>query len=265
MSDIKKSIDDDAIPYSLFEGFQFDERAMNKALRTTIRISSDIWHRRCGQKLLLPSSALRIADHHLHASAMLAFENDSDWFCVSQAVKCFPVDMLHKKSVDEAHSSLFVTKVGTSSIHLGNSVMLQDETLATTQRVFCRVSTSASASAAFTAQERNKFLEFHHTADMLPQLERFEAKLPDSKNSILSVKVGPQHINFANHVDHAFLAETAHHALHLMNKGSENLVINYFGQPFLGDNLQCFAQDDKVYITRTDDDTGESTLIVVAK
>ena len=137
MQDAMMLLDISSIP---FDGFQFD-RAMNKALRTTIRTSSDIWHRRCGQELLLPSSALRIADHHLHESAMLAFENDSDWFCVSQAVKCFPVDTLHEKSVDDAHSSLFVTKVGTSSIYLGNSVMLKDETLATTQRVFCRVST----------------------------------------------------------------------------------------------------------------------------
>jgi len=242
---------------------------MNAALRTTIRISSDIWHRRCGQELLLPSSALRIADHHLHASDMLTFEDDNDWFCVSQAVKCFPVDRLHKKAVEDAQSSLYVTNVGTSSIHLGNSLMLKDETLATTQRVFCRVSSSASAPAAFTDQERNKFSEFHPTVDVsFPQLERFEAKLPDSKNSmksVLSVKVGPQHINFASHVDHAFLAETAHHALHSISKASENLVINYLGQPSLGDTLQCFASEDKIYITRTDDDTGESTLVAIAK
>ena len=239
---------------------------MNAALRTTIRISSDIWHRRCGQELLLPSSALRIADHHLHSSGMLTFDDDNDWFCVSQAVRCFPVDRLHKKAVDDAQSSLYVTNVGTTSIHLGTSLMLKDETLATTRRVFCRVSSSASASAAFTDQERNKFLEFHPTVDIsFPQLERFEAKLPDSKKSILSVKAGPQHINFANHVDHAFLAETAHHALHLINKESENLVINYLGQPSLGDTLQCFAHDDKIYMTRTDDDTGESTLVAIAK
>lgn len=140
--------------------------------------------------------------------------------------------------------------------------------MATTQRVFCRISSSASASAAFTDQERSKFLTFHPTEPIsFPQLERFEASLPkamqDSK-SILSVKVGPQHVNFANHVDHAFLAEKAHHALHLINKESENLIINYLGQPFLGDVLECFAQDDKIYITRTDD-TGESKLVVIAK
>eukprot|EP00984_Skeletonema_dohrnii_P016826 scaffold7529_cov138-Skeletonema_dohrnii-CCMP3373.AAC.11 len=147
--------------------------------------------------------------------------------------------------------------------------MLKDETLATTQRVFCRVSSSASASAAFTDQERNKFLELHPTEDVsFPQLERFEAKLPDSKNLksvVLSVKVGPQHINFANHVDHAFVAETAHHSLHLINKESDTLVINYLGQPSLGDTLQCFAHEDKIYMTRTDDDTGESTLVAIAK
>ena len=236
------------------------------ALRTTIRISSDIWRKRCGQELLLPSSALRIADHHLHASGMLAFENDCDWFCVSQAVRCFPVDRLHEKSVDDAQSSLFVTNVGTSSIHLGNSLILKEETLATTQRVFCRVSSSSpSASAALTDQERHKFLEFHPTVDLsFPLLERFEASLLDSK-SILSVKVGPQHMNFANHVDHAFLAETVHHALHLTHKESGSLVINYLGQPILGDLLECFAQDDKIHITRTDNDTGESTLVVIAK
>jgi len=245
---------------------------MNSLIRSTIRISSDIWHRRCGQELLLPSSALRIADHHLHASGMLSFENDSDWFCVSQAVRCFPVDRLYEKSVDDAQSSLFVTNVGTSSIYLGNSVILKNETLATIQRVFCRVSYSTSASAAFTDQERNKFLAFHPTAVTppisLPQLERFEASLPKAvqkSKSILSVKVWPQYINFANHVDHAFLAETAHHALHLINRESENLVINYLGKPLLGDVLECFAQDDKIYITRTDDNTGKRTLVVIAK
>ena len=83
--------------------------------------------------------------------------------------------------------------------------------------------------------------------------------------SVLSVKVGPQHINFASHVDHAFLVETAHHALHSINRESETLVINYLGQPSLGDTLQCFASEDKIYITRTDDDTGESTLVAIAK
>jgi len=36
------------------------------------------------------------------------------------------------------------------------------------------------------------------------------------------------------------------------------------GQPFLGDVLECFAQDNNIYITRTDD-MGKSTLVVIAK
>ena len=233
--------------------------------RASIRISSDIWHRRCGQELLLPSSALRIADHHLHASGVLAFKNNFDWFCVSQAVRCFAVNKLHAKSKHDAQSSLFVPNIGTSSIHFGNSLMLKDELLATTHRVFCRV--KESTPAAFTDQERNKFLTSLSSTEevLLPKLQRFNANDTSESELVLSVKVGPQHMNFANHVDHAFLAETAFHALHTINKESDEIAINYLGQPNLGDVLQCFVQGDKIHITRTDEITGESSIVVVAK
>lgn len=246
---------------------------------TTIRISADIWHRgTVGFGLLLPSSALRIADHLLHASALLSWDNSNtnnkhDWFCVSQAVRCFPVDRLHEKSAQDAHSSLVVTNVGASSLYLGNTLTLNDETVAAVHRVFCRVFPSTNKSAAFDDNERNAFSEFLPSTDILssfPKIERFDGVLPDtirdsrSESSVLSVKVGPQHINFANHVDHAFIAEIAHHALHLINKESEHLAINYLGQPLLGDILECFDYDDKIYITRTET-SGEKTLVAIAK
>ena len=241
-------------------------------------MSADIWRKGGGVEVLLPSSALRIADHHLHASALLTWDHGSnkhgghDWFCVSQAVRCFPGDRLHEKSADDAYSSLFVTKVGTSSIHLGNTLMLKDETVATAQRVFCRVSSSTSSSAAFTDQERNKFFEYKPSSGLsFPQLERFDGvvmpeTLQDSK-SVLSVKVGPQHINFANHVDHACIAETAFHALFLLTNKEEsenNLIINYLGQPSIGDVLECFVHEDKIYIT-TKANSGENKLVAIAK
>jgi hypothetical protein len=246
---------------------------------TTIRISADIWHRgKEGIELLLPSSALRIADHLLHASGLLSWENSNtnnkhDWFCVTQAVKCFPVDRMHEKSAQDANSSLVVTNVGTSSLNFGNTLTLNDETVAAVHRVFCRVFPSTNKSAAFDENERNAFSEFQPSTDIsssFPKVERFDGVLPEtlrdsrSVSSVLSVKAGPQHINFANHVDHAFIAEIAHHALYLINKESEHLAVNYLGQPHLGDVLECFDYDDKIYITRTET-SGEKTLVAIAK
>lgn len=246
-------------------------------------MSADIWHSGSGsggggKELLLPSSALRIADHLLHASGLLSWENSNtnnkhDWFCVSQAVKCFPVDRLHEKSAQDANSSLVVTNVGTSSLNFGNTLTLNDETVAAVHRVFCRVFPSTNKSAAFDEIERNAFSEFQPSTDIsssFPKVERFDGVLPEtlrdsrSVSSVLSVKVGPQHINFANHVDHAFIAEIAHHALYLINKESEHLAVNYLGQPHLGDVLECFDYDDKIYITRTET-SGEKTLVAIAK
>ena len=45
---------------------------------------------------------------------------------------------------------------------------------------------------------------------------------------------------------------------------SENLAINYLGQPHLGDVLECFDYDNKIYITRTEP-SEEKTLIAIAK
>ena len=139
-------------------------------LQTTIRMTGDILQRRDGKQQILPSIALRIADHHLHASGVIPHASDStddrlykhDWFCVSQAVDCYPVDRLVHKSMNDAHSSLYVMKVGSSSIHFGNTLTMQDELLATTTRVFCRKDTSTDKLDPFSEEERDRFLEFQH-------------------------------------------------------------------------------------------------------
>ena len=126
--------------------------------------------RRDGKQQILPSIALRIADHHLHASGIIPHtiidsKDDSrlykhDWFCVSQAVDCYPVDRLAHKSMEDARSSLFVMKVGSSSIHFGNTLTMKDELLATTIRVFCRKNTPSGMLDRFSKEERDRFLEF---------------------------------------------------------------------------------------------------------
>ena len=112
----------------------------------------------------------------------------------------------------------------------------------------------------------------------MPQLERFDTSLPSqitntstTTKPILSVKVGPSHINFGNHADHAFLAEVAHHALSLgRNKKdkefSTGLSINYINEAHFGDTLDCYYYDGTVYVTRTsNDDDVESMLVLIAK
>ena len=111
----------------------------------------------------------------------------------------------------------------------------------------------------------------------MPQLARFETSLPsemiNTTKPILSVKVGPSHINFGNHADHASLAEVAHHALSLGRKKkdkdkefSTGLTINYINETHLGDTLEWNYFDDKVYVTRTTGNHEKVRMIVfVAK
>jgi len=254
-------------------------------LQTTIRMTGDILQRRDGKQQILPSIALRIADHHLHASGIIPHTSDSnndnrlyehDWFCVSQAVDCYPIDRLVQKSMDNALSSLFVMKVGSSSIQFGNALTMKDELLATTIRVFCRKDTSTDKLDPFSEEERDRFLEFQQPTTsndiVMPQLERFDTSLPSeitntTTKPILSVKVGPSHINFGNHADHASLAEVAFHALSLKgNKDKEctGLTINYINETYLGDTLDCYCYDDKVYVTRTSNNE-EKSLVLIAK
>jgi hypothetical protein len=254
-----------------------------KSLNTTLRMTNDIWLREGGAQQLHPASALRIVDHHLHASGIIEHAVDNpnpirlyehDWFCVNQAVNCFSVDDLLLKSLDEhnSHSFIFVMGVGTSSIHFGNVITLKDEVLATTRRVFCRKHVSGKT-APFSEEERVQFLE-SQPPDVLtvgqqamPQIHKFGSFLPTPKEGIepvLTVKVGPQHVNFGNHADHAFLAETAVHALTLEKIDVASLAVNYVSEALLGHTLECFLHYDTLFITRTLANT-KKVLVLVAR
>lgn len=257
---------------------------IRKSLSTTLRMTNDIWLREGGAQQLHPASALRIVDHHLHASGIIEHAKgntnsirlyDHDWFCVNQAVICFSVDDLLLKSLDEqnSHSFIFVMGVGTSSIHFGNVITLNDgEVLATTRRVFCRKHVSGK-SAPFSEEERVQFLE-SQPPDILtvgqhamPQIHKFGSFLPTPKEGIepvLIVKVGPQHVNFGNHADHAFLAETAVHALTLAKIDVASLAVNYVSEALLGHTLECFFHYDTLFITRTVANT-KKVVVMVAR
>lgn len=256
-------------------------KMIRKSLSTTLRMTHDIWLREGGGQQLHPASALRIVDHHLHASGIIEYaqENpnpirlyDHDWFCVNQAVNCFSVEDLLLKSLDEqnSHSFIFVMGVGTSSIHFGNVITLNDEVLATTRRVFCRKHVSGK-SAPFSEVERLSFLE-SQPPDVLsvgqyamPQIHKFGSFLPTPKEGIepvLIVKVGPQHVNFGNHADHAFLAETAVHALTLANIDAASIAVNYVSEALLGHTLECFFHQDTLFITRTVANAKKAVVVV---
>eukprot|EP00980_Cylindrotheca_fusiformis_P007271 scaffold1525_cov142-Cylindrotheca_fusiformis.AAC.71 len=246
-------------------------------------MTSDIWLRETGAQQLHPASALRIVDHHLHASGIIehAKENpspvrlyDHDWFCVNQAVNCFSVEDLMVKSLEEqnSHSFIFVMGVGTSSIHFGNIITLNDEILATTRRVFCRKHISGNA-APFSEEEKLQLLESQPPdvlsvgAYTMPEVHKFGSFLPTPKPDIepvLTVKVGPQNVNFGNHADHAFLAETAMHALTLEKRDVTSLAVNYVSEAMLGHSLDCFFHQDTLFITRSITDT-KKALVLVAR
>jgi hypothetical protein len=234
-------------------------------------MSSDIWFREGGKQQLYPASALRIVDHHLHTSGIIEHAPpngdarrlyEHDWFCVSQAVTCFNVDGLMRKSLSElnSHSFIFVMGVGTSSVHFGNIITLDDQVLATTRRIFSRKSVKTGKSAPFSIVERQRFME-SQPPDIIslgqyamPQVERFGSFLPTSKkviDPIMTVQVGPQNINFGSHADHAFLAETAVHALILAKKKVASLAINYVSEARLGHILECLFHHDTVFVVRT--------------
>ena len=151
---------------------------IRKSLATSVRATQDIWWRPLPssagtarhQQLLLPSAALHILDHHLHASGILpqTLEDatriyDHDWLCASQAVTCYPHDGLMNKAleIDPNNNSAFrahvwVTRVGNSSLQLGNMMTWRDTVLATACRAFVRKSRDGS-SCPFRDDERRRF------------------------------------------------------------------------------------------------------------
>lgn len=84
---------------------------------------------------------------------------------------------------------------------------------------------------------------------------------------VLTVRVGPQHVNFGNHADHAFLAETAFHAM-TMNAGPvTTLTIQYMSEVFLGNTLEVFAcfEDDTIVMMTTNDGNNSRNVVLIAK
>jgi hypothetical protein len=104
----------------------------------------------------------------------------------------------------------------------------------------------------------------------LPSLERFHRTFPSTLSSslfpILTVHIGPHHVNLGNHVDNTALLETAVHALWLHGNQTadttrmiinnpatpalvSSVAINYFKEAKLGQVLECWVHDAHTYIT----------------
>jgi len=253
---------------------------IRQALQTSLRSSSDIWQRG-KEQLIFPSSALRIADHHLHASGIIPTISSSksrlyehDWFCVSQAVACegYSSSLLCEALQSEVLSNIWVASVGSSSIRFGNIISIRGESLAKAQRVFVRKQKNGK-SAPFSNDELSHFRAMGSKNDLkLPETLMLKTSdvagiFEDVENSpVLKVTVGPQHVNFGNHADHAFLLETAFHALYLAlppEVSISTVAIQYVAEVFEGDQLNCIVSEEgrQVFVAKT---TSDELLNLVA-
>ncbi len=94
------------------------------------------------------------------------------------------------------------------------------------------------------------------------------------ESPVVRLTVGPQHTNFGNHADHAFLAETAFHALSVSTDLDSNYVaVQYMSEVLLGDFLESYtyredeagAQMDCVILVATRKYTGERNVVLIAQ
>lgn len=209
-------------------------------LSTTLRTTSDLDTLGGGggvNAAVHHFAALQIMDHHLHVSAILGDGGPNythSWLCASQAVTSFPHPHLIEQLFQQSgiiQSLLWVSSIGKgSSITFGHAILADNSPttnnycLATASRVFVRLNKdSSNKPAPFTGEERQQMLMVEKPNNgiidleeyPLPQIHRLEAPLSTPKEPILKVTVGPQHVNFGRHVDHAFLIQTASHALSL--------------------------------------------------
>lgn len=255
-------------------------------LPASIRISSDL---AMGSQCLRHSAALRIVDNHLHTTNILCrtyqepteLASTMDKYCVGQAVTIYQqpslLDLLHKSENQErVQSHVWLAKVGNgSSLTFGSAVTIDENmTLAMCSRVFVRVDATTKRSIKITDDERasKKFcvdedwdgtVRFGHAIPEINQISlpiigdsNTNNQRPDKQQletmagkKVLTVQVGPQHINHGDHVDHAFLAETASHALYLANPSSakedkSTLSIQYLAAGYLGQELNCYVTKD---------------------
>jgi len=273
-------------------------------LGITIRNTSDICIR---TNRLHFGSALRIVDHHLHVSGIIprvSFITDAkrkessfslyehNWFCISQSVTTPSVEALKhlalQDKIDTAQVHTWISRIGTSSLHLASSILAADDgdddtndqnsnkrhvVLAVANRVFVRRDLRDIRKAAPFSQKESQqhFERYLHESLInnnsnnnssaaiddilltnLPKLMDINVKQYSDASiltdqPLLRVSIGPHHVNVGNHVDHAFLAETAAHALWKATatataEGEQqlnNLKIQYVAEPALGQTLEC--------------------------
>lgn len=231
------------------------------------------------------SSALRVLDHHLHTTGLLPRPPQSegvDIYCVGQAVTTFPhgsvlLDELHDPSNHSAAKShIWVAKAGQgSSITFGGAITLNGLVLATCSRVFVRIDLETGRPMKITEEERSSTFvvdddwdgvtRFDHAIPTVNQLSTRIGKDMTRDRSlageeVLAVTVGPQHINHGDHVDHAFLAETAAHALfvgfseaNLSVPSPSTLLVQYLAPGRLGQELRCHVKDNIASVWGDDD------------
>jgi len=198
--------------------------------------------------------------------------------------------------------------IGKSSIQFGGLVSIGSDILAVVRRVFVRMAIGKQKSAPFSDQERQRFCnnysfealnigENYKASDTkkiqdLVQIKKrpelnsdplkaiiieLESSSPPKEELFITrTEVGPQHINFGNHADHAFLAETAFHALTISSKNPHNgnyMSIQYLSEVFLGDVLESYPyrqheedEDiDSVILVATRETTGERKAVLIVQ
>ena len=191
--------------------------------------------------------------------------------------------------------------IGKSSIQFVGLISIGNDVLASVRRVFVRMSNTDSntegsgkklKSAPFSDEEKRRFREEfgvealgisenYKASDMKKIRDPIPIKRPDlnsdslknrfkelelsssllSSSYIMKVNVGPQHVNFGKHADHAFLAETAFHALTISaNHSGDYVAVQYISEVLLGDDLESYAH-------RLDDEAGgvESVILVATR
>jgi hypothetical protein len=273
----------------------------HSTLAATLRITSDI----CGTRNIVhPSSALRLIDHHLQASGIIpaqeGFRKETidrpyahDWLCVGQAVTCFPMKHIFRQSFQmhqDVHSHTWVLPtIGKSSIRFASVITMgSDVPLVTACRVFARRDVASGGPASFTEEERIRFLQHYSVDDAtaakrwtlashpLAPVERLTGKLYEPANDetpVLQVRVGPTNVNFGNHADHAFLAETAAHALSIGDTDNDNdidhegpikLALQYVSEAMFGDTLDCFVDGTKAFVFSVQE-SGQRVLVLQAE
>ena len=273
----------------------------HSTLAATLRITSDI----CGTRNIEhPSSALRLIDHHLQASGIIPAQEDflkeriidrpyaHDWYCVGQSVTCFPMKHIFHRSFQmnqDVHSHTWVLpNIGKSSIRFASVITMgSTPPLITACRVFARRDVVSGGPAPFTEEERERFLQ-HYSMDNataakmwtleshpLAPVERLTAGVSyapaNDETPVLRVRVGPTNVNFGNHADHAFLAETAAHALSIGDTDNDDhhdgplkLELQYVSEAMFGDTLDCFVDRTKVFVFSVQEN-GQRVLVLQAE